>query len=134
MLSSGEMVYAAALSNHMFSCSWIAEVSSLFVSVCIFSYEPEIHPAATYRIKNLRSTVQVFSTGSITVTGKSLTHLSLSINLSTVIRVLSGMYCKKSRQLKILLIQCLPSVCNDFSVNSHLFSAGLDRAHNRLLH
>lgn len=79
MLSSGEMVFAAALSN--LTCSPAAGLQgsliTMFVSVCIFSYEPEIHPAATYRIKNLRSTVQVFSTGSITVTGKSLTHLSL---------------------------------------------------------
>lgn len=33
------------------------------------SYEPELHPAATYRIKQLKATIQVFSTGSITVTG-----------------------------------------------------------------
>ncbi|KAI4900689.1 hypothetical protein NFI96_033783, partial [Prochilodus magdalenae] len=39
----------------------------------IASYEPEIHPAASYRIKNLRATVQVFSTGNITVTGKGYT-------------------------------------------------------------
>lgn len=35
------------------------------------SYEPELHPAATYRIKNLKATIQVFSTGSLTVTGIS---------------------------------------------------------------
>uniref|UniRef100_A0A665V5J4 TATA box-binding protein-like 1 n=1 Tax=Echeneis naucrates TaxID=173247 RepID=A0A665V5J4_ECHNA len=35
----------------------------------IASYEPELHPAATYRIKNLKATIQVFSTGSLTVTG-----------------------------------------------------------------
>lgn len=38
------------------------------------SYEPELHPAATYRIKNLKATVQVFSTGSLTVTGMLLSH------------------------------------------------------------
>uniref|UniRef100_A0A3Q4HVD1 TATA box-binding protein-like 1 n=1 Tax=Neolamprologus brichardi TaxID=32507 RepID=A0A3Q4HVD1_NEOBR len=38
----------------------------------IASYEPELHPAATYRIKNLKATIQVFSTGSLTVTGISL--------------------------------------------------------------
>uniref|UniRef100_A0A671W910 TATA box-binding protein-like 1 n=1 Tax=Sparus aurata TaxID=8175 RepID=A0A671W910_SPAAU len=35
----------------------------------IASYEPELHPAVTYRIKHLKATIQVFSTGSITVTG-----------------------------------------------------------------
>uniref|UniRef100_A0A3B3XEI9 TATA box-binding protein-like 1 n=1 Tax=Poecilia mexicana TaxID=48701 RepID=A0A3B3XEI9_9TELE len=40
----------------------------------IASYEPELHPAATYRIKNLKATVQVFSTGSLTVTGMLLSH------------------------------------------------------------
>ncbi|XP_064412152.1 TATA box-binding protein-like 1 isoform X2 [Latimeria chalumnae] len=35
----------------------------------IASYEPELHPAATYRIKSLRATLQIFSTGNITVTG-----------------------------------------------------------------
>lgn len=35
----------------------------------LVSYEPELHPAATYRIKQLKATIQVFSTGSITVTG-----------------------------------------------------------------
>lgn len=33
------------------------------------SYEPELHPAATYRIKTIKATIQVFSTGSLTVTG-----------------------------------------------------------------
>lgn len=42
------------------------------------SYEPELHPAATYRIKNLKATIQVFSTGSITVTGMSLLHTLLT--------------------------------------------------------
>ncbi|XP_043448353.1 TATA box-binding protein-like 1 isoform X1 [Prionailurus bengalensis] len=32
------------------------------------SYEPELHPAVCYRIKSLRATLQIFSTGSITVT------------------------------------------------------------------
>ncbi len=44
--------------------------------LCVFvSYEPELHPAATYRIKHIKATIQVFSTGSITVTGISHLHL-----------------------------------------------------------
>ncbi|XP_041420553.1 TATA-box-binding protein [Xenopus laevis] len=34
------------------------------------SYEPELHPAVRYRIKSLRATLQIFSTGSITVTAE----------------------------------------------------------------
>ncbi|EPQ09827.1 Intraflagellar transport protein 122 like protein [Myotis brandtii] len=36
------------------------------------SYEPELHPAVCYRIKSLRATLQIFSTGSITVTGPNI--------------------------------------------------------------
>ncbi|RXN03071.1 TATA box-binding 1 [Labeo rohita] len=45
----------------------------------IASYEPEIHPAASYRIKNLRSTVQVFSTGNITVTGPNVQSVASAV-------------------------------------------------------
>ncbi|KAL7865012.1 hypothetical protein AOLI_G00164320 [Acnodon oligacanthus] len=45
----------------------------------IASYEPEIHPAASYRIKNLRATVQVFSTGNITVTGPNVQNVALAV-------------------------------------------------------
>ena len=34
------------------------------------SYEPELHPGVTYRIKSPKATLKIFSTGSITVTGK----------------------------------------------------------------
>lgn len=33
------------------------------------SYEPELHPGVTYKIKNPKATLKIFSTGSITVTG-----------------------------------------------------------------
>ena len=36
------------------------------------SYEPELHPGVTFRIKELKATLKVFSTGSITVTGEIL--------------------------------------------------------------
>ncbi|KAK3519344.1 hypothetical protein QTP70_024783 [Hemibagrus guttatus] len=45
----------------------------------IASYEPEIHPAASYRIKTLRATVQVFSTGSITVTGPNVQSVASAV-------------------------------------------------------
>uniref|UniRef100_A0A4W4EPE9 TATA box-binding protein-like 1 n=1 Tax=Electrophorus electricus TaxID=8005 RepID=A0A4W4EPE9_ELEEL len=50
-----------------------------FLLTSFFSYEPELHPAATYRIKTLRSTVQVFSTGSITVTGPNVQSVASAV-------------------------------------------------------
>lgn len=37
-----------------------------------FSYEPELHPGVTYRLKPPlpKATLKIFSTGSVTVTGK----------------------------------------------------------------
>lgn len=34
------------------------------------SYEPELHPGVTYKLKTPKATLKIFSTGSITVTGK----------------------------------------------------------------
>lgn len=42
---------------------------SFLLFILFSSYEPELHPAVCYRIKSLRATLQIFSTGSITVTG-----------------------------------------------------------------
>lgn len=39
------------------------------------SYEPELHPGVTYRIKDPKATLKIFSTGSITVTGSEYIHL-----------------------------------------------------------
>lgn len=33
------------------------------------SYEPELHPGVTYKLKVPKATLKIFSTGSITVTG-----------------------------------------------------------------
>ncbi|XP_072298093.1 TATA box-binding protein-like 1 [Eucyclogobius newberryi] len=45
----------------------------------IASYEPELHPAATYRIKHLKATIQVFSTGSITITGPNVQNVAAAV-------------------------------------------------------
>ncbi|XP_046877517.1 TATA box-binding protein-like 1 isoform X1 [Hypomesus transpacificus] len=45
----------------------------------IASYEPELHPAATYRIKHLKATVQVFSTGSLTITGPNVQSVATAV-------------------------------------------------------
>lgn len=34
------------------------------------SYEPELHPGVTYKLRFPKATLKIFSTGSITVTGK----------------------------------------------------------------
>ncbi|XP_064269305.1 TATA box-binding protein-like 1 isoform X1 [Passer domesticus] len=43
------------------------------------SYEPELHPAVCYRIKSLRATLQIFSTGSITVTGPNVKAVASAV-------------------------------------------------------
>ncbi|GBN67896.1 TATA box-binding protein-like protein 1 [Araneus ventricosus] len=44
-------------------------------------YEPELHPGATYKIKELKATLKIFTTGSITVTGKYSFILYLNLIL-----------------------------------------------------
>lgn len=44
------------------------------------SYEPEIHPAVTYKIKSPKATLKVFSTGSITVTAPSVENIQHAIH------------------------------------------------------
>ncbi|BFZ00108.1 hypothetical protein BsWGS_03147 [Bradybaena similaris] len=43
------------------------------------SYEPELHPGVTYRIKDPKATLKVFSTGSITVTAPCVLNVQLAI-------------------------------------------------------
>lgn len=43
------------------------------------SYEPELHPAVTYRIKNPKATLKIFSTGSITVTAPRVANVQSAI-------------------------------------------------------
>lgn len=56
---------------------------SFCFSPVLVSYEPELHPAATYRIKQLKATIQVFSTGSITVTGTERFPFYVAIDQQT---------------------------------------------------
>ena len=44
-----------------------------FKEIC-YSYEPEIHPGATVRLDN-RAVLKVFTTGSVTLTGKKRKNL-----------------------------------------------------------
>lgn len=43
------------------------------------SYEPELHPGVTYKIKAPKATLKIFSTGSITVTAPSVENIQLAI-------------------------------------------------------
>jgi len=43
------------------------------------SYEPELHPGVTYKIKWPRATLKIFSTGSITVTAPSIDNVQSAI-------------------------------------------------------
>lgn len=42
-------------------------------------YEPELHPGATYKIKNPKAVLKVFSTGSITITAPHVSHISSAV-------------------------------------------------------
>ncbi|XP_071964345.1 TATA box-binding protein-like 1 [Antedon mediterranea] len=43
------------------------------------SYEPELHPAVTYKIKSIKATLKVFSTGSVTVTAPAVANIQRAI-------------------------------------------------------
>nr|CAG4652136.1 EOG090X0CO7 [Triops cancriformis] len=43
------------------------------------SYEPELHPGVTYKLKEPKATLKIFSTGSITVTAPSVRNVQLAI-------------------------------------------------------
>jgi len=45
----------------------------------IAQYEPELHPAVTFKIKELKATLKIFSTGSITVTAPSVGNVYQAI-------------------------------------------------------
>ncbi|CAG2103246.1 unnamed protein product [Medioppia subpectinata] len=55
----------------------INEFSSEHRKYC--SYEPELHPGATYRMKDIRAVLKVFQTGSITITARSIGHIQEAV-------------------------------------------------------
>ncbi|XP_025833007.1 TATA box-binding protein-like protein 1 [Agrilus planipennis] len=42
-------------------------------------YEPELHPGVTYKLKNPKATLKIFSTGSVTVTAPSVADVQAAI-------------------------------------------------------
>ncbi|XP_068794470.1 TATA box-binding protein-like 1 isoform X1 [Struthio camelus] len=73
------------------------------------SYEPELHPAVCYRIKTLRATLQIFSTGSITVTddGKILSTEEVTVEKSTALPT----YWMQKEKEKFCELQCSGKCC-----------------------
>ncbi|XP_023342345.1 TATA-box-binding protein 1 [Eurytemora carolleeae] len=43
------------------------------------SYEPELHPGVTYKLKQPKATLKIFSTGSITVTAPSVANVQAAV-------------------------------------------------------
>jgi len=43
------------------------------------SYEPELHPGVTYKLKQPKATLKIFSTGSITVTAPSVSNVQAAV-------------------------------------------------------
>lgn len=43
------------------------------------SYEPELHPGVTYKLKSPKATLKIFSTGSITVTAPSVANVQAAV-------------------------------------------------------
>ncbi|RWS16540.1 TATA box-binding-like protein 1 [Dinothrombium tinctorium] len=55
----------------------IAQFTEQHRNVC--SYEPELHPGATYRLKEHKATLKIFQTGAITITAPSVTNVQLAV-------------------------------------------------------
>ena len=51
----------------------------LTTTVIFFSYEPELHPGVTYRIRDPKATLKIFSTGSITITAPSVANIQAAV-------------------------------------------------------
>nr|CAG4641171.1 EOG090X0CO7 [Eulimnadia texana] len=45
----------------------------------VASYEPELHPGVTYRLKKPKATLKIFSTGSITITAPSVANVQSAV-------------------------------------------------------
>jgi TATA-box binding protein (TBP) (component of TFIID and TFIIIB) len=55
----------------------IYRVAGAYQKEC--SYEPELHPGATYKIRDLHATLKLFNTGSITLTAPSVSKIEQAI-------------------------------------------------------
>jgi transcription initiation factor TFIID TATA-box-binding protein len=55
----------------------IAEFASAHPRIA--SYEPELHPGVTYKMKDIRATLKIFSTGSITITAPKVETVQTAV-------------------------------------------------------
>jgi transcription initiation factor TFIID TATA-box-binding protein len=55
----------------------IYKIANQYQKEC--SYEPELHPGATFKLKNLHATLKLFNTGSITLTAPSVSKIVQAI-------------------------------------------------------
>ena len=51
----------------------------IYFNYFLSSYEPELHPGVTYKIKDPKATLKIFSTGSITVTAPSVNNVQRAV-------------------------------------------------------
>ncbi|CAF0840789.1 unnamed protein product [Brachionus calyciflorus] len=76
-LSNYRVVNVLATCQVMFHID-LNKVANEYKQEC--SYEPELHPGATFRIKEYRCTLKLFTTGSITLTAPNVLHAQKSID------------------------------------------------------
>ena len=72
------------LAHNKKNCPPPTTILPLLKPVLIFdllanSYEPELHPGVTYRIRQPKATLKIFSTGSITVTAPSVANVQSAV-------------------------------------------------------
>ncbi len=48
------------------------------ITLC-YSYEPELHPGVTYKLRDPKATLKIFSTGSITITAPSVNNVQRAV-------------------------------------------------------
>lgn len=53
-------------------------INSLLARDC--SYEPEIHPGATYKWKDVKATYKIFQTGAITITAPNVASIEAAVH------------------------------------------------------
>lgn len=56
----------------------IVRIANKFQKEC--SYEPELHPGATFKLSDLKTTLKLFTTGSVTLTAPSVSVAQQAVN------------------------------------------------------
>ena len=56
-----------------------ASAECYLISLYFYSYEPELHPGVTYRIREPKATLKIFSTGSITITAPCVANIQSAV-------------------------------------------------------